>query len=147
MNNLETHYQHNALIPYLHSHDVYPRAWQHFKGNIYRILICTGVGTTPEEWCKLPGIVNFKHSETGEQYLKVVLTTDHQIALLTVTGGLILEPHVIYQQHYPDICSISDAVNNLQVWTRPLDNFLEILSSPYIEGVASSNYPRFNRIS
>lgn len=48
------------------------QVWQHFKGNEYRILLCTGIHATPEEWCKLPGILEFKHTETLEQYMSIV---------------------------------------------------------------------------
>lgn len=119
--------------------------WRHFKGNTYRVLFCTGSQTTMEDWMKLPGVLGVKHSETLES-VKAVLTIDHKIELLNVLGRVFPEPHVVYQQHSPDVFSMSDNPDYLQVWARPLDNFLEVISSPYIKGVVDNNYPRFARI-
>lgn len=123
------------------------QVWQHFEGNIYRVLLCTGTRMPMEDWIKLPGLLRVKHSETLES-VKVVLTvTDHQIALLNVLGEVFPDPHVIYQQHTPGVFSTSDNPDYLQIWARPLGNFLEVISRPYIRGVVDNNYQRFTRIS
>lgn len=124
--------------------------WRHFKGNTYRIIFCTGRKASPQELYELPGVRNCKHSETNEAvfpYLKINLINGNDLVLRTLSGDLILDPHVIYQQHIPNVFSTSDNPDYLQIWARPLDNFLEVISSPYIKGVADNNYPRFARIS
>lgn len=116
--------------------------WQHFKGNTYKIILCTGRKISPQD--EIPGIQNCKHSETNEEvipYLKTDLINGNDIVLSSLSG-LILEPHVVYQQYSSNVSSVSD---NSQIWARPLNNFLDVISRPHINGVA--DYPRFTRIS
>ena len=117
--------------------------WQHFKGNTYKIILCTGRKISPQD--EIPGIQNCKHSETNEEVipcLKTDLINGNDIVLSSLSGDLILEPHVIYQQYSSNVSSVSD---NSQIWARPLDSFLDVISRPHINGVA--DYPRFTRIS
>jgi len=120
--------------------------WQHFKGNTYKIILCTGRKISPQD--ELPGIQNCKHSETNEEvipYLKIDLINGNDIVLSSLSGNLIVEPHVVYQQYNPNVFSVSDNLNYPQIWARPLNNFLDVISRPHINGVA--DYPRFTRVS
>ena len=118
--------------------------WQHFKGNNYKILFVTGKpisGTNLDDFdITTDGI---KHHETGYECLiayannktnKTALVYDPDV----YTGNCLEGDYVIYQRVDPDYP---------QMWARPLDEFLGIISSPYIEGVVSNNYARFNRVS
>lgn len=115
--------------------------WQHFKGNNYKILFVTGRPISETNSDDFDITTNgIKHHETGYECLiayannKTALVYEHDVD----TDDCLEGDYVIYQRvdsDYP------------QMWARPLDEFLGIISSPYIEGVVCSNYPRFNRVS
>lgn len=115
--------------------------WQHYKGNDYRTQLITGIDATTKD---LYSFVDktITHSELSQEVVlcdyrgKLALTTDLGEDYVS-RDQIITEPHVIYQRVNPEFP---------QIWARPLDNFLEIISTPYIEGVVSSNYARFTRI-
>jgi hypothetical protein len=113
--------------------------WQHFKGNNYKILFVTGKSIKFLE--DLYSVdASIKHHETGYECLiayannKTALVYEHEV----YTDDCLEGDYVIYQRVDPDYP---------QMWARPLDEFLGIISLPYIEGVVCSNYPRFNRVS
>lgn len=118
--------------------------WQHYKGNDYKIILVTG---SKPDWTNesLATKFSIKHSETQKDLMLVLgkhSLTELYLAEETDKSHLfphelITEPHVIYQRVDPTFP---------QVWARPLDNLLEIISSPYNEGAVSNNYARFNRI-
>jgi hypothetical protein len=117
------------------------QVWQHYKGNDYKIILVTNAEIPDDDLSELNDCIeSIKHSETSYECLlaydhgKSTLIYEHEV----YTGNLFEDPHVIYQRVESEFP---------QVWARPLDNFLEIISSPYIDGVVSSNYARFNKIS
>jgi hypothetical protein len=115
------------------------QVWQDFKNNKYKILFVTG---SPIKFLEDLYNVNedIKHHKTGYKCLlayknnKTALIYEHDVC----TGNCLEGDYVIYQRMNPKYP---------QIWACSLDEFLEIISSPYIEDVVCNNYPRFNRVS
>lgn len=120
------------------------QVWEHFKGNQYKILWLTGVPATVDtifDTIFLFSDTTVLHSELNCE----VILCEHQGILHLTTNlsddylsknDIILTPHIIYQ----------NIITN-QVWAKPLDSFMETVSTPYINGVADCFCYRFNRIS
>jgi hypothetical protein len=132
--------------------------WKHFKGNDYEVLLITGIpliGTNNPDldilrsfWSK-----DIKHSETQETLTLITelssdnVTTTHLMNYQHELPKVIKEPHVIYRRcdrAYPDI------------WARPMDNFLDILTVEQLAAVQVGKHNlgfgegldyRFTRIS
>lgn len=115
--------------------------WQHYKGNDYRIILVTGEFNTLEHIFALP-TTEAIHTETGDDVRICGELFPKPITFLGVgyedDAQIIKDPHILYQRVDPEFP---------QVWARPLDVFLDILSTPYIKGFATGNYSRFTRIS
>lgn len=107
--------------------------YKHFKGTEYKILDVTLTDNfqpdykTPTCWAK--------HTESG-QTLGCWDGIRGWATWATLDGELIRDRLVLY-------CANSEQLS--PVWARPLDNFLEVLSSGANDGTAS-NYYRFEKV-